>query len=160
MQHRQAIDQNEFRQIAIFQLKKNYGRSGDAAGDGEGLTSGLFDPGGGGAGALSGVTVRLGSGSAGAFRLALALVFSLVLLLAVGLGTSIGAGETSAFALAFAFAFAFAAGIVTPPAGMPSSPLPVGGGLGCTGRLFGSATNEGCWFAFEFMGGVGLRVKA
>ncbi len=55
------------------------------------------------------------------------------------LTSSIASGETAA--LAFGLAFTFAGGVIVPPDGIPSSPLPVGGCAGCTGWLFGSAAS-------------------
>ena len=90
----------------------------------------------GGGTEVSGVTVRVGSGKGVTFRFALALpfafafVFSFVFaLMFAGTISSAGVGETAVFALALTFA----PGGMAPPDGIPSSPLPVGGGEGCTG---------------------------
>ena len=110
-------------------------------------------PGGDGCGTFSAGTDRVGSGSGDVFvllfvllfALLLALVFAFTLLLAAGLTSSTGAGDTStvAFTFAFAFVFAFVSGVTPPLTGMPSSLLPVGGCVACTGWLFGSATSPG-----------------
>ena len=88
-----------------------------------------------GEGTASGTTLRVGSGKAGALRFVLEFVFALLFwfafTFAVGLTSSTGSGETSALAFAFAFTFAFT--FTRPPAGIPSSPLPVGDAPGCTG---------------------------
>ena len=102
-----------------------------AVGIGEGFSVGSF--GVTGEGTASGTTLRVGSGKAGALRFVLEFVFALLFwfafTFAVGLTSSTGSGETSAFAFAFTFAFA----LTRPPAGIPSSPLPVGDAPGCTG---------------------------
>ena len=84
-----------------------------------------------GEGTASGTTLRVGSGKAGALRFVLEFVFALLFwfAFAVGVTSSTGSGETSAFAFAFTFAFT----LTRPPAGIPSSPLPVGDAPGCTG---------------------------
>jgi hypothetical protein len=73
--------------------------------------------------------LRVGSGSGGALRFELPFVFSFAF--ATGLTSSIGGGESST--LGAGVAFTFAIGLVFPPAGIPSSPLPVGEAPGCTG---------------------------
>lgn len=124
---------------------------------GDGFCSGGFVAEGAGAGGVSGTTLRVGSGNGGAMRLLL--LFSLVLVLALafafdgaGLRSSSGSGETCTLALGLALTFAGA--VIDPPAGIPSSPLPVGGCAGCTGWLFGSAASAGtcCWFVFASPG--------
>lgn len=93
---------------------------------------------GAGGGELSGTTLRVGSGNAGAFRLLLPLPFSFVLEFALafafadGVKSSIAAGETATLALGLALTFA-AGGLIVPPDGIPSSPLPVADWAGCTG---------------------------
>src|SRR6185369_2682822 len=90
---------------------------------------------GAGGGTVSGATLRVGSGKAGAFRLlfvfALLFSFAFTFAFAAGVMSSMASGETAAFA--FALAFTFADGLIDPPAGIPSSPLPVAGEAGCTG---------------------------
>ena len=88
-----------------------------------------------GEGTVSGSTLRVGSGNGGALRLLLLLAFTL----GVGAGLNSSRGSTEGSKLAAGLAVAFTAGLTVPPAGMPSSPLPVAGGDGCTGWLFGSA---------------------
>ena len=98
-----------------------------------GLTLGDgFAPGGLGGG-TSGVVALVGSGSGGAFRLLF--VLSLAFALAWGLNSATGEGNTAALALAFALAltFEFAGSVIVPPAGIPTSPFPVGGCDGWTG---------------------------
>ena len=88
----------------------------------------------GGGTEVSGVTARVGSGKGVTFRFALAFVFPFVFsfvfaLMFAGTISSTGAGEIAAFALALTLA----PGGIAPPEGIPSSPLPVGGGEGCAG---------------------------
>lgn len=120
------------------------------------MLAGLFvSEGGGGSG--SGVTVRVGSGSAGAFRLLLLFVLAFSLVFATGVISSIGEGPTAAFVFMLVFTFE---GGITPPAGIPSSPLPVGGCAGFTGWLLGSATNVGVWFVLPLAAVPLFRVNA
>lgn len=100
---------------------------------------------------MSGVTALLGSGKGGAFRLLFEFSFAFAF---AGLTSVIGDGDTSAFAFKLVLTFAFAGEVITPPAGMPSSPLPVGGWPGLTGWLFGSATRVGWESVFELADGV------
>lgn len=112
---------------------------------GGGFSAGGFVAEGTGDGWFSGTTLRVGSGTAGALRLLLpfSFVLAFAFALAAGLMSSIGGGETAALGLAIA------GGAIDPPAGIPSSPLPVAGCAGCTGWLFGSAASDGtCWFVF------------
>ena len=106
----------------------------------EGFSAGGFVADGAGGGGLSGTTLRVGSGNAGALRLVLPLLFPFVfaflfaLAFASGSGviSSIAPGEASTLALGLALTFA-AGGLIDPPDGIPSSPLPVAGCAGCTG---------------------------
>lgn len=101
---------------------------GDAVGGGsDGFDAGVFVTDGAGGGASSGVTKRVGEGSGGF----LLLLFEFAFPSATGLNSSSGEGETAA--LTFAFASTFALTGATPPTGIPSSLLPVGGWAGCTG---------------------------
>ena len=123
---------------------------------GEGFSAGGFVAEGTGGGAFSGTTLRVGSGKAGALRLLLPLPFSLefefVLLFAFasGVKSSVAAGEAATLALGLAFA----GGVIDPPDGIPSSPLPVAGCAGCTGWLLGSAASDGttCWLVLASPG--------
>ena len=88
----------------------------------------------GGGTEVSGVTFLVGSGKGVTFLLTFAFAFAFGLsfvfaLIFAGTISSTGVGETAAFALALTFA---PEGIA-PPDGIPASPLPVGGGEGCTG---------------------------
>ena len=109
-----------------------YSGGGVAVGTGDAFSGGFGIT---GEGTASGTTLRVGSGKAGALRLVLefvfALLFSFAFRFAAGLASITASGETSAFAFAFALAFALA--LTLPPAGMPSSPFPVGDGPTCTG---------------------------
>jgi hypothetical protein len=87
----------------------------------------------------------VGSGKAGALRLLLPLLFAFELVFvfslafASGVKSSVAAGEAATLALGLAIA----GGAIVPPDGIPSSPLPVAGCVGCTGLLLGSAANDG-----------------
>lgn len=74
-----------------------------------------------------------------AARLAFAFALRLSFSFTTAFTLSAGAGETATLALALAFD-----GIV-PPAGIPSSPLPVAGEATWTGWPFGSAESEEAW---------------
>jgi hypothetical protein len=75
-------------------------------------------------------------------------LFAFTFWLTTGLNSSSGDGETAALALVLAFALTGA----TPPAGIPSSPFPVGDWPGWTGWLFGSAAKLcGVWLALVFV---------
>ena len=77
------------------------------------------------------------------------LVFVFAFALASGVKSSVAAGEAATLALGLAIA----GGLICPPDGIPSSPLPVAGCTGCTGWLFGSAASDGtCWFVFASPG--------
>ena len=76
-------------------------------------------------------------------------VFALLFAFAFASGVKSSAGETATLALGLAIA----GGLIDPPAGIPSSPLPVAGCAGCTGWLLGSAASDGtCWFVFASLG--------
>src|SRR5215213_2034458 len=95
---------------------------------GEGFSAGGFVAEGTGGGAFSGTTLRVGSGNAGALRLLLlfSLEFVFAFAFASGVKSSTASGETATLALGLAIA----GGVIEPPDGIPSSPLPV---AGCAG---------------------------
>ena len=116
---------------------------------GEGFSAGGLVAEGAGGGTFSGTTLRVGSGSAGALRLLLPFSFEFefvfVFVFAFASGVKSSTGEAATLALGLASA----GGRIAPPDGIPSSPLPVAGCVGCTGWLFGSAASVGtCWFVF------------
>ena len=121
---------------------------------GEGFSAGGFVAEGTGGGAFSGTTLFVGSGNGGALRLlllfSLVFVFVLVFAFASGVKSSVAAGEAATLALGLASA----GGVIDPPDGIPSSPLPVAGCAGCTGWLLGSTASDGaaCWFVFASPG--------
>jgi hypothetical protein len=85
--------------------------------------------------------------------------FAFTFVFTLGVKSSVGPGEASTLALGLAFTLA--GGLIVPPDGIPSSPLPVAGCAGCTGWLFGSAASAGtCWFVFASTAGVEFHVSA
>ena len=115
----------EYNDTGYIEYKRGRYKGGVGVGLGVGF-SGAFVA--AGDGTPSG-RLRVGSGNAGGLRFALVFVFSLVF--ATGLTSSIGGGESST--LGAGVAFTLATGLVLPPAGIPSSPFPVGDAPGCTG---------------------------
>ena len=111
-----------------------------------GFDSGVGLPGGGTCWFAFTCREGVGRGTSAVDRLLLAFEFWLASVFVLALRFASGVNVSSAFTLAFAFTFTFelAAGLVAaPPDGIPTSPLPVAGGEGCTAWLFGSATSPG-----------------
>lgn len=106
---------------------------------GEAFGAGDFTAGGEGTGTSSGVACFVGDGSAVAFRDAFEFSFAEGL----GLNSSLDDGDAETFAFKLVLTFVFAGTLIGPPAGIPSSALPVAGCATSTGLLFGSAFSAG-----------------
>ena len=120
---------------------------------GEGFSAGGFVGTGTGGGASPGTTLRVGSGNAGALRLLLPFSFAFEFVLEFAFAFASGVKASTGEAATLALGLAIAGGRIAPPDGIPSSPLPVAGCVGCTGWLIGSAASDGtCWFVFALPG--------